>query len=390
MELEDALRACGGILVGYEALAKRNVISFMRQSHPLVLRVVPEIKDRIRVQLKAIETNKAFFEGMVSSMLPQLDLKSIDMSQDDGGGTTSGLLTQLRREWSAEGALERTHCFDAALAALERHMPSASPAATTQGDGGGSDGAPHKRPRVLVPGAGLSRLNFELKLRGYEPLGVERACSFLLAADYMLRLLKSGQSFPICPHAHESGIGPTNVADGRADLGREMSVPDGDALSRASTSALGGEASLPDLFASSTIPGDFSSLTTQPAHRGQWDAVVSCFYIDASGDVVDAAEATRRALRPGGLWVCVGPLEYEGSNGGHRLEGAMRLCADELLLFVERRGFEILEKRFTPCDYTSDDNSMLRIGFNCLHFVARRVADTPEDLTEATATPQGE
>ena len=117
---------------------------------------------------------------------------------------------------------------------------------------------------------------------------------------------------------------------------------------------------------------------------------MSCFYIDASGDVVDAAEATRRALRPGGLWVCVGPLEYEGSNGGHRLEGAMRLCADELLLFVERRGFEILEKRFTPCDYTSDDNSMLRIGFNCLHFVARRVADTPEDLTEATATPQGE
>lgn len=50
----------------------------------------------------------------------------------------------------------------------------------------------------------------------------------------------------------------------------------------------------------------------------------------------------------------------------------MRLCGDELLLFVSRSGFDILEVADSPCGYTSDSLSMLQQGFKALFFVARK------------------
>lgn len=309
----------------------------------------------MQAQVDAIATNEAFFDGLLRAVMPDAD-RNVPAKYYDGGATIQGLLTQLRREWSNEGAAEREHCFASVLDALVRHMPPPVDSAS----------AP---PKVLVPGAGLSRLNWELKLRKYAPCGIERACSMLLASDYIFEhLLRSERSVAICPHAQEHSIGPTNVKRGSADLGRRVLVPDRDAIQAA--------AGMPaKAFTSSTIPGDFSAFSAQPEQRGAWDAVLSCFYVDASGDVIEAAEATRRVLKPNGLWVCCGPLEYDGTGGGHQDDGALRLCADELMLFVERRGFQILEQRYQRCDYTSDPESMLQIGFHALFFVARRVAD---------------
>ena len=72
------------------------------------------------------------------------------------------------------------------------------------------------------------------------------------------------------------------------------------------------------------------------------------------------------------MWVCSGPLEYDGTGGMHG--ASLRLCGDELLLLVRRSGFEILEEADRECDYTSDELSMLRMRFAALFFVARKVA----------------
>ena len=70
--------------------------------------------------------------------------------------------------------------------------------------------------------------------------------------------------------------------------------------------------------------------------------------------------------------ICCGPLEYDGGASGHASEDTLRLCGDELLLFVSRSGFDILEVADSPCGYTSDSSSMLQQGFKALFFVARK------------------
>jgi len=105
--------------------------------------------------------------------------------------------------------------------------------------------------------------------------------------------------------------------------------------------------------------------------------VLTCFFIDACGDVVGAIESVHAQLRPGGVWVNCGPLEYEGTAGGHTFLGpTLRLCADEVLLLLSRRGFEVLESDVNQaCPYTLDTRSMLQHSFGCLYFVARKALE---------------
>ena len=62
------------------------------------------------------------------------------------------------------------------------------------------------------------------------------------------------------------------------------------------------------------------------------------------------------------------------------------VCADELLLFIERRGFTILERGEQHCDYTSDELSMLHMSFDALFFVARAPAEPPSTIAAETTT----
>ena len=73
-------------------------------------------------------------------------------------------------------------------------------------------------------------------------------------------------------------------------------------------------------------------------------------------------------LRPGGVWINQGPLLYHGKRGGPQL------TSDELMLLLERRGFEVLEQAFRPCVYSQDDTSMCRSEYNCLYYVVRKRA----------------
>ena len=72
------------------------------------------------------------------------------------------------------------------------------------------------------------------------------------------------------------------------------------------------------------------------------------------------------------MWINCGPLEYDGTSGGHSSQQT-RLCGDELLLIIERAGFELLETRMIRCNYTSDAASMLQAAFQSIYFVARKL-----------------
>ena len=237
----------------------------------------------------------------------------------------NGMMKQLVREWSEEGADEREQCLGRALAALKRHVPLP--------DAAGSSEA----PRVVIPGAGLGRLVWEVAMLGYEAIGVENALMIIMAGSYVINhLLSCHREAHIYPFAW-LGAGPCNVR-AAADVGRTVCVPDRLAARRfeETTAACAAAGATHPHARLQVCTDDFSTTSRRIAASAH--AVLTCFFIDACGDVVGAIESVHAQLRPGGVWVNCGPLEYEGTAGGHTFLGpTLRLCADEVLLLLSRR-----------------------------------------------------
>ena len=76
------------------------------------------------------------------------------------------------RDWSAEGREERERCYGVILEALrsrfppEKHVPNSV--------------------RVLLPGAGLGRLVWEVARAGYAAQGCEVSFFMLIASNFVL------------------------------------------------------------------------------------------------------------------------------------------------------------------------------------------------------------
>lgn len=336
---------------------------------PSLLEELPELTQRFTRQLEAVQTNSAFLRGFMESLgylRKDFDTSSIGKASEQLCNPqydiwVHGLLTQLRREWSDEAAAEREASMGKTIEALERHLPAVA-------------GAPP--PKVVVPGAGLCRHVWELSLRGYSVLGVERAIMFLDVFRYLhATLLPAECSVAICPHAHEFS-GPTNVSDA-AHLSRRYQVPGLKAIEAHKERGVeaceaAGKAPPPPF---TVLAGSFADVAADTRQAGSCDACITCFYLDASGDILGSFSAISTLLRPGGIWVNLGPLEYDGAEGEHSRDGPqLRLCADELFLLIQRRGFELLEQAMEPAvAYTTDELSMYCPSFRCCSFVARKL-----------------
>lgn len=45
-----------------------------------------------------------------------------------------------------------------------------------------------------------------------------------------------------------------------------------------------------------------------------WDCVATCFFIDCANNIVQFIEAIYKILKPGGVWINLGPLLYHFSD----------------------------------------------------------------------------
>src|SRR6202012_408530 len=81
---------------------------------------------------------------------------------------------------------------------------------------------PHAQPpSLLLPGAGLGRLLFELSLRGYHATGNEISYHQLLASNFILNATQRANQYEVYPFAHTF----TNVTSRENQL-RSHTVPD--------------------------------------------------------------------------------------------------------------------------------------------------------------------
>lgn len=307
------------------------------------------------------------------------------------------VLKSIYRDWSNEGKEERSVVYDKLLGALEKYLPN-----------GTNDRGP---PRVAVPGSGLGRLAYEIYSKGYSSQGSDFSLPMLLASDFILNGC-TNRKFTISPWIHE-----TKNVKSLEDRLRSVVVPDVDVVAAVELSNNGEQ--VPEF---SMLAGEFLSLYSHflPGNRcvvdderqegsvEKFNAVVCSFFIDTAPSFPHYLVTIYHMLARGGLFVSIGPLMWHWSGHGALLPGdldgaknesnvqgdfinakhkqrtehldrrylqSVDFTWEEVKALIVNCGFEILEEEIDiKTRYTSDALSMKKVDYDCVFFVARKIA----------------
>lgn len=95
-------------------------------------------------------------------------------------------LKQFVRDWSEVGKEERDMCYAPILKELDRLYPKISDNNDSGLDTTGKSNSVRNKIKILVPGAGLGRLAFDIANNGFECQGNEFSLYMLLGSNYVL------------------------------------------------------------------------------------------------------------------------------------------------------------------------------------------------------------
>ncbi|KAI9155232.1 Carnosine N-methyltransferase [Paramyrothecium foliicola] len=275
-------------------------------------------------------------------------------------------IRQFYRDWTADGAAERAASYGPIMEVMEEERAK----------------APERAPlKVLVPGAGLGRLVFDLCQKGFDAEGNEISYHQLLASSYILNQCEAAGKHTIHPWVHTFSNHLT-----RENHLRGYPVPD---IHPATVLA-----NTPNAGPMSMCAADFLCLYGDDAHKDTYDAVASVFFLDTAPNLIRYLGVIYHCLRPGGVLINVGPLLWHFENnapGNHGRDddgdgehdynnssgiadpGSFELTDDEVMALVQNLGFE-LEWRRTGIEapYIQDKDSMLSTIYKANAWVARK------------------
>ncbi|KAF9817374.1 hypothetical protein IEO21_03515 [Rhodonia placenta] len=242
-------------------------------------------------------------------------------------------LKQFVRDWSEEGRAEREVCYVPIRDALLDHFAHVSI-------------EERRKLRVLVPGAGLGRLAWDVANLGFACQGNEFSHYMLLASYYILNRTDSINEHTIFPYVHSFSNLPNSVA-----MLRPIAIPD----------VL--PSSLPPGSDFSLVAGDFEEIygaddKEGEPHAGQWDAILTCFFIDTAKNIVNYLRIIHRILAPGGVWINLGPLLWHFENNSTN-DTSIELSLEEVTNLARKIGFQVTHERSIGTTYTNNAQSML-------------------------------
>ncbi|KIY48057.1 N2227-domain-containing protein [Fistulina hepatica ATCC 64428] len=270
--------------------------------------------------------------------------KSLEFDMDKLGST----LNQFVRDWSAEGREERETTYAPMKEALLEHFSG-----TSEED--------RRNLRVLVPGAGLGRLAYDVAQLGFSCQGNEFSHYMLLPSFFILNKTDQIGQHTIYPYVHTF----SNVAS-RADMLRAISIPD----------VLPSD--LPANSNFSLVAGDFEEVygveceESEP-QSGQWDAILTCFFIDTAKNIVDYLRIIHKILAPGGVWINIGPLLWHWENNSTN-DLSIELSLEEVKELARKIGFDISNEKTVDTTYTNNSEGMLGYVYHAAFWTATKRA----------------
>ncbi|KAF2797052.1 N2227-domain-containing protein [Melanomma pulvis-pyrius CBS 109.77] len=271
---------------------------------------------------KGIEVN-ARFSAQIAQMAREdyhTGPRALEDQEDAEFGVADLVFGHLSRDWSTQGAKERQAVFPPVLHGLKQHF------------GGNGRGK-----KVLVPGS------------GYDVTANELDYGSILAYNLLANHTSSLHQHTLQPFVTKW----THQANPSSRYSA-LTVPD----------------HWPNK-AVKLVEGDFLDMFPRD---GEFDAVVTLFFIDISENVVDFLSNIHRLLKPGGVWINLGPLKW----GTH---SALQLSAEEVLQLADLLGFDVDHTSRKSIDslYAEQPDTLLKFTYGeCLPFSlwgVRTVAD---------------
>ncbi|KAK6031017.1 n2227-like protein [Ostertagia ostertagi] len=284
-EAEKILNAflCYG-LYGRE-MACRTMMSFKKLSPTHKEIILKSHNEHMRNVLKCVDHNQEILKKIISYGLSVFGeefatkTRRIRQKRRPDPHYMSKVLSVLRqivREWTTEGKPERDATYKPLLDIVRERYSSTSERSSI---------------KIMVPGSGLGRLAFELAKEGFTVEGNEFSMVMLMTSSFLLNACFEPEEHVVYPYALDK-----SNSWSYEDQTRPVYFPD---LGKSRNEA-------PPNF--SMIAGDFLEITQ--SRSSHFDCVTTAWFIDTAKNIIDYIETIYKILKPGGIWLNVGPLTY--------------------------------------------------------------------------------
>ena len=244
------------------------------------------------------------------------------------------------RDWAIDGIEERNSTYKPILNELQNYFKDKSKNDFEKGI------------NVLVPGAGLGRLMYEIAKLGFKSQGNEFSYYMLLCSNYIFNNTTKENEFVIQPLIHSF----SNIYDEEAPF-KKIMIPDenlAEELSKTET----GEMSM--------VAGEFCRVYKEKINF--FDSVVTCYFIDTANNIIEYIETIYNILKIGGLWINFGPLLYHYTDNIN--EVSIELSWNEIKNIIIGFGFEFTKEENVQTTYSADKDSMTHRIYKCIFFTA--------------------
>ena len=339
----------------YESASLNEVERWERQAKRLPQRFKADVGNRLHQKAEMarsrISLNQKFLSDVVkgTTIGEQMGMMSAQNTHTRANIDITKpryVLKNVYRDWSVDGQEERRESYGRIIGELKKVLEP--------NDGNGN------RARVLVPGAGLGRLVVDTCLAGYKCEGCEWSYYMLLISDFILnRSTREGHT--IFPWVLET----CNIVNS-VDQFKPIQVPDFDCSNLSN---------LVPFDAMSMSAGDFIEVYSTKDMQGQFDAVLTSFFIDTAQNIAEYIEVLRHCLRPGGFWINLGPLLYHWVDSATYMpkeELSVELSLDDVIEIVASYGFSCQMNKQVESHFVSNKHSMARSIYNCAFFTMVR------------------
>ncbi|XP_075582329.1 carnosine N-methyltransferase isoform X2 [Pelecanus crispus] len=282
---------------------ERQFKSLPANQQSLLPQFLPHL-DKIR---KCIDHNQEILQTIVNDCVHMFENK--EYGEDGRGKITpastfdmdklKSTLKQFVRDWSEEGKPERDSCYQPIISEIVKNFPK--------------DRWDFSKVNILVPGAGLGRLAWEIAMLGYACQGNEWSLFMLFSSNFVLNRCSEINSCKLYPWIHQFSNNRRS-----ADQIRPIYFPDVDPHS------------LPSGSNFSMTAGDFQEI-----------------YSECS------------------------PLLYHFENLGNEL--SIELSYEDIKNVILQYGFHVeVEKESVLSTYTVNQLSMMKYYYECVLFVVRK------------------
>lgn len=237
------------------------------------------------------------------------------------------IVAHLVRDWTKEGVLVRKSIYEW----VQSLVPKG------------------KQRRILIPGAGMGRLAWDIASEGHLVEANEVSLAMTSAAH---KVFASQEAFTVHPFVTDFFV---NEVESQQRYQAVRVHPPNEALSHGHLSY--------------TL-GDFVEIYGS-AQASYYDTVITCFFLDTATNVMQYLAILSNILPKGGQWINIGPLQWHNNAQLHP-------AADELKVLIECFGFRIDHWSIDdkPVDYRMEDPTTVRFtkyeGYQPLRMVATK------------------